>query len=127
MNLKNNTEGGDKMLNQVVVVGRITKDIELQESENGKKYAIATLAIPRTFKNADGVYDTDFVSVKLFDGVAENSSTYCKKGDIVGIKGRLQSGSYEKDGETKHSLDLVAEKVTFLTSRDKEHEARDER
>ena len=127
MNLKNNTKGGEKMLNQVIFVGRLTKDIELQESENGNKYAVVTLAIPRTFKNAEGVYETDFISAKMFDRVAENCSEYCKKGDIVGVKGRMQSNSYEKDGETRFSTDVSAEKVTFLSSRSKEQEARDER
>ena len=50
-----------------------------------------------------------------------------KKGDIVGVKGRMQSNSYEKDGETRFSTDVIAEKVTFLSSRSKEQEARDER
>ncbi len=127
MKSKSNMKGGDKMLNQVVLVGRLTKDIEVSETENGKKYATVTLAIPRSFKNADGEYETDFVSVKLFDNIAENTSEYCKKGDIVGVKGRMQSGSYEKDGETKYTLDVVGEKVTFLSSRSKEHEDRDER
>lgn len=127
MNSKNNMKGGDKMLNQVILVGRLTDDIEVIESESGTKYATTTLAIPRSFKNAEGTYDTDFVTVKLFDNIAENTSEYCKKGDIVGVKGRMQSSSYEKDGEKKFSLDVVGEKVTFLSSRSKEHEDRDER
>ena len=113
MDLKNSTKGGEKMLNQVIFVGRLTNDIELQESENGNKYAVVTLAIPRTFKNAEGVYETDFISAKMFDRVAENCSEYCKKGDIVGVKGRMQSNSYEKDGETRFSTDVIAEKVHF--------------
>lgn len=127
MNLKTNMKGGEKMLNQVILVGRLTKDIEVNESENGNKYATATLAIPRSFKNSEGSYDTDFVTVKLFENVAQNTAEYCNKGDIVGVKGRMQSSSYEKDGETKYSLDVVGEKVTFLSSRDKNHEDRDER
>ena len=127
MKLKSNMKGGDKMLNQVIIVGRITKDIELKESENGKEYATITLAVPRSFKNEDGVYDTDFIPVKLFDKTAETTSLYCHKGDIVGVKGRMQSGSYEKDGENKFTMDLIAEKVKFLSSKNKEHEDRDER
>ena len=118
--------GGEKMLNQIVALGRLTKDIELQESENGKKYSLATIAIPRTFKNADGIYETDFLSFKMFDKIAENCSEYCKKGDIVGVKGRMQSNTYEKDGETKYSMDIIAEKITFLSNRSKDYEERSE-
>ncbi len=127
MNIRTSTKGGDKMLNQMVVVGRLTSDLELRESENGNQYSTLTLAVPRAFKNAEGVYETDFIPVKLFGKVAEHTSEYCHKGDIVGVKGRVQSGSYEKDGETKFSLDIVAEKVTFLSSKNKEHEDRSER
>ena len=62
------------MLNQVVLVGRLTSDMEVKESEDGKKYCNMSLAIPRSFKNADGVYDTDFVNIKIFDTVAQNTS-----------------------------------------------------
>ena len=73
------------MLNQVVLVGRLTSDMEVKESEDGKKYCNMSLAIPRSFKNADGVYDTDFVNIKTFDSIAQNTAEYCNKGDIVGI------------------------------------------
>ena len=112
------------MLNQVILVGRLTKDIEVVESENGKKYAQMNLAIPRSFKNADGVYDTDFINAVAFESIAQNTSEYCKKGDIVGVKGRLQSNSFEKeDGSMEYKMDIVAEKVTFLSSnKEKNHD-----
>jgi single-strand DNA-binding protein len=96
------------MLNQIILVGRLIKDLEVKEGEDGSKYCIMSLAIPRSFKNAEGVYETDFVDCKTFSTVAENSAEYCKKGDIVGIKGRIQS----QDGK----LEIIAEKVTFLSS-----------
>ncbi len=109
------------MLNQIILVGRLTRDIEVQNSENGKKYVNINLAIPRSFKNADGVYDTDFISFKAFDMVAESTSMYCKKGDILGIRGRLQSSSFEKeDGTKEFRIDAIAEKVTFLNSKAKD-------
>ncbi len=114
------------MLNQVVLVGRLTKDVEVIESENGKKYAQLNLAIPRSFKNADGVYDTDFINTIAFESIAQNTSEYCKKGDIVGVKGRLQSDSFEKeDGEKVYKLDIVAEKVTFLSSKSRDEQERE--
>lgn len=111
------------MLNQVVLVGRLTKDVELKETEGGKKYANITIAVPRSFKNSDGEYETDFIETILFDSVATNTSEYCKKGDIVGIKGRLQTSSYDKeDGAKVFKLEVISEKVTFLSQTKKGEE-----
>ena len=111
------------MLNQVVLVGRLTSDLEAKELEDGKKVTNMTLAIPRSFKNADGVYDTDFVDCVAFDNIAENTSEYCSKGDIVGVKGRVQSRVIESDDKKEYLMDIVAEKVTFLSSKKQEETA----
>ena len=110
------------MLNQIILVGRLTRDIVVNKSENGTKVATISIAIPRSFKNSDGLYDTDFVSCVAFDNIAENTSEYCKKGDIVGIKGRIQSKVIEKDEKKEYTLDIICEKITFLSSRSKEEE-----
>lgn len=107
------------MLNQTVLVGRLTKDPELYETENGNKMTRLTLAVPRSYKNVDGEYDTDFINCKLWKGVAESTAEYCKKGDLVGLKGRLQSGSYEGEQGRQFYTEVVAEKVTFLSSKSK--------
>lgn len=104
------------MLNQTVIVGRIAKDPELRETENGKKVTNVTLAVPRSFKNSNGEYETDFISCVLWKGIAESTVEYCKKGDLVGVKGRIQTRVYEKDEEKKYTTEVVAEKVTFLSS-----------
>lgn len=104
------------MLNQVVLVGRLVKDPILRESENKKKMSYVTLAVPRCFKNAEGVYDTDFLECILWEGVATNTCEYCQKGDIVGVKGRLQTRTIEKEEEKKYVTEIIAEKVTFLSS-----------
>ena len=104
------------MLNQIVLVGRLDKDPVLKETEQGKKRSFITLAIPRSFKNAEGSYDTDFIDCILWDGIAKNTAEYCKKGDVIGVKGRLQSRKYEMDNTTKFVIEVIAEKVTFLTS-----------
>lgn len=90
------------MLNQVVVVGRICS------MENGE----LVMAVPRSFKNENGEYDTDYIDVRLSDTIEKNVSTYCEKGDLVGIKGRLESGI--------NKMSVVADKVTFLSSRKKD-------
>ena len=110
------------MLNQTVIVGWIVRDLEVHETENGNKVAQLTLAVPRSFKNMDGEYETDYIPCVLWRGVAENTAEYCKKGDLVGIKGRIQTSQYEQDDEVKYVTEVVAEKVTFLSSRRQEAE-----
>lgn len=106
------------MLNQTVIVGRIVRDLEVHETESGNKVAQLTLAVPRSFKNMDGQYETDFIPCVLWKGIAENTAEYCKKGDLVGIKGRIQTRSYETEEELRKSVvEVVAEKVTFLSSK----------
>lgn len=97
------------MVNQVILVGRLTSDIKIVKDDNGAKYAVITLAIPRSFKNADGEYDTDFVSTIAYDNIATNTAEYISKGDIVGIKGRTVKTSQDSE------LQIIAEKVTFLS------------
>lgn len=112
------------MLNQVVLVGRIVYDLELKKNDSGKKYLSLMLAIPRSFKNIEGTYDTDFIRCIVWDNVASNTSEYCKKGDIVGLKGRLQSRLVERNEKKENIMEVIGEKVTFLTS-SKEKEEKD--
>lgn len=85
------------MLNQIVLVGRLVKMPEVITTESGKSMAYLTLAIPRTFKNFAGEYDTDFIDCVLWDTVSETTSEYCKQGDLIGIKGRVQSRMVEDE------------------------------
>ena len=110
------------MLNQVVLVGRLTSDPEISTTENGKKMTAITIAVQRAFKNMDGLYETDFIRCILWNGVASSTHEYCHSGDIVGIKGRLQTRSYEKDDEKKFVTEVIADKVTFLSSNKKTEE-----
>ena len=106
------------MLNQAVLVGRIVQDPILKKTDNGRNVANITLAVPRSYKNNDGEYDTDFISCVLWQGVAENTVEYCKKGDLVGIRGRIQTRVADIDEETKRQyVEVVAEKVTFLAGK----------
>ena len=105
------------MLNQVVLVGRLVRNPELQITDTGKKRSTMTLAVSRGYKNLDGVYDTDFFDCTLWTGIAESTSEYCKTGDIVGVKGRLQTWILENDDGTKvKKVEIIADKVTFLAS-----------
>ena len=110
-------------MNNYMCVGRLVGDPEVKDLENGKKVTNITIAIPRSYKNADGEYDTDFVDCTIWNGVAEKTSEYCKKGDMIGVKGRLETSIYEKEnGEKAKRTSVVAEKVSFLSSRIKDND-----
>ena len=94
------------MLNQTVLVGRLVKDPVIEE---GKNYCELTIIVPRSFKNAEGIYEEDIIPITLYQTIAHNAVDYCKKGDLVGIKGRIQA----KENE----IEIVAEKLTFLSSK----------
>ena len=107
------------MLNQSILVGRLANEPTIEELENGKKITNITLAVPRSFKNDEGIYETDFIPVVLFDRIAENTLEYVHKGDVIGIHGRLQMSNEILD-EIKtdnFKLKVIAEKVTFLSSK----------
>ena len=104
------------MLNQLVVVGRLVKDPELKKTENGKNVTNITLAVPRSYKNSEGLYDTDFIDFTLWSNVAETTTEYCHKGDVLGIKGRIQTRKVEDEEKTNYYTDIIGERVTFLSS-----------
>ena len=106
------------MLNQIVLVGRLVQDPGIKELENGIKTSYIILAIPRNYKNSEGIYETDFIPVKLYKGIVEDITEYCKKGDVIGVKGRVQRvGGNDYTCNAYPILEIVAERVTFLSSR----------
>ena len=111
------------MLNQIVIAGRLTEDPVIVENEEGRKITTITVAVPRYYKNEDGVYDTDFIRCMLWNGIAESTCEYCHKGDVVGVKGRLQTETIENEDGTKNYItNVIAEKLTFLSSSRKDNE-----
>ena len=109
------------MVNQVVCVGRVVEEPQVKELESGKKVCNITVAIPRSYKNSEGQYDTDFVECTLWNHVAQNTAEYVRKGDMIGIKGYLKTELYEKEDGTKQKVTRVeADRVTFLTSKAKD-------
>lgn len=105
------------MLNQLVLVGRITHDPEPLILEDGKKVLKFQLAVQRGFKNYEGNYDTDFISITCWEGLATIVESYIEKGNMLAVKGRVQSWQYNLE-ETKklNMLEVIAEKVTYLSS-----------
>lgn len=107
------------MLNQIVLVGRLVRDFEIHLTDSNKKVATITLAVPRSFKNLEGIYETDFIDCTLWDVTATNTKEYCRKGDILGLRGRVQSRTVETDDKKQVQLEIIGEKVTFLSSKPK--------
>ena len=93
------------MLNQIVLVGRV---VDLKKDNENNKNGILNIAVPRSFKNTEGIYETDFIKISLKDNLFNNASEYLKKGDLIGIKGRLQN--------INDIIIVIAEKLTFLSS-----------
>ena len=121
MNMKYKKGKGDIIVNNYFCVGRLVNEPEVKELEDGKKVTNITIAVPRSYKNANGEYETDFIDCTIWNNVAESTSEYCKKGDMIGIKGRIETSIYEKDdGEKVKRTSVVADRVSFLSSKTKE-------
>ena len=105
------------MINQVSLVGRLVRTPELFTTESGKKGSFVTLAVGRQYKNQNGEYETDFIDCTLWTGIAERTCEYCRSGDIIGVRGRLQTQIIEDENGDKYKrMEIIAEKVTFLAS-----------
>ncbi len=114
------------MLNNVILVGRLTGNPEIVEIEKDKKVTTVILAVNRNFKNSDGIYETDFIRCILWNSVAATTTEYCHVGDVIGVKGRLQTSKYEDENHKLHYItDVIAERVTFLST-NKKHDLNDE-
>ncbi|CCV64454.1 Single-stranded DNA-binding protein [Alteracholeplasma palmae J233] len=103
------------MLNQVVLVGRLTKDPEIVKLVDGRKVSEITIAVKRAFKNYDGEYETDFIKCVLWENLAVYLHKYCHKGDLIAVKGRLQIKKIEKDNKINQTLELIGEKISYLS------------
>ena len=103
------------MLNRVVLVGRLTKDPEYRTTPSGVSVATFTLVVNRTFTNAQGEREADFINCVVFRKQAENVSNYLFKGSLAGVDGRLQSRSYEnQEGRRIFVTEVVCDSVQFL-------------
>ena len=115
------------MINQVTLIGRIVEKPILRSYENDVNVATLTLAVTRPFKNMDGNYETDFIKITLWNGVAQSTCDYTQKGDIVGVKVRVAM----KDTEVSFAdqsqifkkkisiLEIIGERVIFIHSNSK--------
>lgn len=106
------------MINNVTLVGRLTKEVELKQTQSGVSVARFGLAVNRPFADANGEKKADFLNIVVWRKQAENAAQYLQKGSLCGIVGRIETGSYEgQDGKRVYTTDIVAESVQFLDSR----------
>jgi single-stranded DNA-binding protein ssbB len=106
------------MHNVVYLIGRLTEDPTLKSIGEEKDMLTINLAVQRSYKNENGIYETDFIRCILWNGIAKNTSEYCHKGDLVGVKGRLQTRKYEDENkEDKYITEVIVDKVSFLASK----------
>ena len=110
------------MINNVVLVGRLTKDPVLRNTPSGVAVASFTLAINRSFKNANGDRDADFINVIAFRKTAELCIQYLSKGLQAGAVGRIQTRNYDKDGQRVYVTEVVAESIQFLESKTQQNQ-----
>ena len=105
-------------MNKVCLVGRLTAKPELRYTGTNIPYTRFSLAVNRTFNNAQGEREADFINIIVWRKQAENITNYLDKGSQVSVEGRLQTGSYtDKDGNRRYTVDVVADSVQFLDSR----------
>jgi single-strand DNA-binding protein len=101
-------------LNKVVLIGRLTKDPDLKfAAGSGKAVTRFTLAVNRDFKK-DGQQEADFINCVAFDKRAEAIANYLTKGRLVAVTGRIQTGSYDKDGVKHYTTDIMVDGFEFL-------------
>lgn len=106
------------MINNVTLVGRTTRDIDMRYSGNGTAIANFSLAVNRPFKNANGEQETDFINIVQFGKGAELTAQYVKKGNQIGLTGRIQTRNYENnEGKRVYVTEVVADRVAFLESK----------
>lgn len=105
------------MINQSILQGRLTSNVELNYTGSGMAIASFTLAVERNFKNQEGKRETDFIRCKAFKKTAETIANYFSKGQGVTISGRIQTGRYQNDeGRTVYTTDVIVNEFSFPLS-----------
>ena len=105
-------------MNSVILIGRLSNSPEIRHTTNNQVVCRFTLAVTRRFKNPAGDYEADFINCVAFGKTAELINEYIQKGDLLGIEGRIQTGSYTaSDGSKRYTTDVVVENITFINTK----------
>ena len=106
------------MINRIVLVGRLARNPEIRYTQNGAAVTNFTLAVNRSFTNAQGEREADFIGCVIWRKAAENFANFTKKGSLVGIDGRIQTSSYDnQQGQRVYRTDVVVENFSLLESK----------
>jgi single-strand binding protein len=105
------------MINNVTLIGRLVAPPDLRKTPNNVSSLQGTLAVNRNFKNENGDREADFIQFQAWRGTADIIAQYCSKGSLIGLTGRLQVRSYEKDGQRRYVTEVVAERFQLLESK----------
>jgi len=112
-------------MNNVILVGRLAASPTLENMEGEKKRTIIDLAVPRDYKNSEGMYEADFIRCVLWNGIALNTSKYCKIGDALAVRGKIQTRNYiDSEGNKKYITEIIAQSISFVapSRKDKNHD-----
>jgi single-strand DNA-binding protein len=105
-------------LNQVALVGRITKDPILRKLSRDRVQTSIIIAINRNYKNTKGEIEADFILCSLFGRLAENTAKHCGKGSLIGLSGRIQSRTYEREDQSRVFVtEVIGDEVRFLSTK----------
>lgn len=111
------------MLNNLILVGRLTDDPKIKVFDDGLKVCNFVLAVDRPFKNQEtDSYDTDFLKVSVWRGFADAMIQYCKKGSIIGVKGRVASKLNDINGLKINMIEIIAERISFISLKKEQDE-----
>ena len=106
------------MTNNVVLIGRLVRDIDLKQTNNGKVATNFTLAVNKIYKNEQGVSEADFINCAAFGKQAENMARYLGKGSLISVEGRISTRNFQgNDGKTVYVTEVIVGSVTFLESK----------
>ena len=106
------------MVNNVVLIGRLVRDVDLRQTSTGKMMTYFTLAVNRNFKNEQGEQAADFIGCVAFDKKAENMARFLSKGSLIAVEGRISTRNFQgNDGKTVYVTEVVASNITFLESK----------
>lgn len=110
-------------MNKISLIGRLGRDPEVKQTTNGKAVATFTLAVDRRFKNASGQKEADWVNIVAWDKSAELIGQYVKKGDQIGVVGRLQIRNYDgTDGQKRYVTEVICEEFDFISNQGQKQE-----
>jgi single-strand DNA-binding protein len=102
------------MINRAILIGNLTKDVEMATTNSGKNVARFTIAVSRRYANADGEREADFLNIVVWNTLAENCAKYLQKGSKVAVTGAIQTRSYESEEGKRYITEIIADEVEFV-------------